>query len=110
MERRGRGALTGAAVLAAVLNAVPPAHAQDAPADALDLIDIWNRIRNKPPQVAAPEEPTGSMKAFAPVIGVKPSAGVLFGAAGNIAYFAGDPQTTHISSVVASLTFSQKHQ
>ena len=50
------------------------------------------------------------MKALAPVVGVKPSAGVMFGVAGNVAFFAGDPKTTHISSVVASLTFSQKRQ
>jgi outer membrane protein assembly factor BamA len=50
------------------------------------------------------------MMAFAPVIGAKPSAGVLFGAAGNIAFYRGDPKTTLISSMVASVTFSTKKQ
>ena len=50
------------------------------------------------------------MKAFAPVIGAKPSSGALFGVAGNIAFYRGDPATTHISSVVTSLTFSTKGQ
>ena len=51
-----------------------------------------------------------AMKAFAPVIGAKPSSGALFGVAGNIAFYRGDPATTRISSVVASLTFSSKGQ
>ncbi len=50
------------------------------------------------------------MKAFAPVIGAKPSAGVLLGVAGNIAFYRGDPATTRISSMVASLTFSTNGQ
>ena len=50
------------------------------------------------------------MMAFAPVIGAKPSSGALFGAAGNVAFYRGDPATTRISSIVASLTFSTKKQ
>ena len=50
------------------------------------------------------------MKAFAPVIGAKPSAGALFGVAGNIAFYRGDPEETRISSMVTSLTFSTKGQ
>jgi outer membrane protein assembly factor BamA len=87
-----------------------PAHAQDAEPQEVDLIDIWYQIRHKPPPPGQTVDYTKPMKAVAPVIGVKPSAGVLFGAAGNVAFFAGDPKTTHISSVVVSGTFSQKHQ
>ena len=50
------------------------------------------------------------MFAFAPVIGAKPSSGVLFGVAGNVAFYRGDPSTTRISSMVTSLTFSTKKQ
>ena len=50
------------------------------------------------------------MMAFAPVIGAKPSSGVLLGAAGNVAFFRGDPATTRISSLVTSVTFSTKKQ
>jgi hypothetical protein len=99
-----------AIALAAVLITFRPAHAQETTPDALDLIDLWNQIRHKSPPVSDTEDHTKPMKAMAPVIGVKPSAGVMFGAAGNVAFFAGSPQTTHISSVIASLTFSQKHQ
>ena len=97
------------AIAAALVVAVRPAHAQNAPPDTVDIIDIWNQIRHKPPSVSADDD-TKPMKALAPVIGVKPSAGALFGVAGNVAFFAGDPKTTHISSLVASLTFSQKKQ
>jgi outer membrane protein assembly factor BamA len=47
---------------------------------------------------------------MAPVIGYKPSSGVLGGVAGNVAFFRGDPTTTHISSTVVSVTFSAKSQ
>jgi outer membrane protein assembly factor BamA len=50
------------------------------------------------------------MKAFAPVIGAKPSSGVIVGVAGNIGFFRGDPATTHISSSVASATVTSKKQ
>jgi hypothetical protein len=75
----------------------------------VDLIDVWNAIRHKPARSDSDENPT-TMKAIAPVIGAKPSAGVLVGAAGNVAFFTGDPKSTPISSVVASLTFSSKQQ
>jgi outer membrane protein assembly factor BamA len=50
------------------------------------------------------------MYAFAPVIGYKPSSGAQFGAAGNVALYLGNPETTHISSAVASVTISTKKQ
>jgi hypothetical protein len=87
-----------------------PAIAQEQPPETIDLIDVWNLIRDKPIAPMDAADYTQSMKAVAPVIGVKPSAGVMIGAAGNVAFFRGEPSTTHISSVVASLTFSQKHQ
>jgi hypothetical protein len=86
-----------------------PLLAQNTSPEPVDLVDVWNHIRHKAP-AANGDDYTKPMKAVAPVIGVKPSAGVMFGVAGNVAFFAGDPTTTHISSVVASLTFSQKHQ
>jgi outer membrane protein assembly factor BamA len=50
------------------------------------------------------------MRAIAPVIGAKPSSGVLFGVAGNVGFFRGDPATTRISSSVASATVTTKKQ
>ena len=70
------------------------------------------RVSTQGPTAAepAPWDYRKAMKAFAPVIGVKPSSGALFGVAGNIAFYRGDPATTRISSVVTSLTFSTKGQ
>ena len=51
-----------------------------------------------------------AMRAFAPVIGAKPSSGAIFGVAGNIGFFRGEPATTRISSSVASVTISSKKQ
>jgi outer membrane protein assembly factor BamA len=100
------------ALLASTLLTGRPAtaSAQETPDQTIDLLDVWNLVRHKPPTPANGPDAPSTMKAVAPVIGVKPSAGVMIGAAGNVAFFAGDPATTHISSVVASLTFSQKHQ
>ena len=77
----------------------------------MDVFDLWRKLRHK--EADAQTEPWDyrkPMMAFAPVIGAKPSSGVLFGAAGNVAFYRGDPSTTRISSIVTSLTFSTKKQ
>lgn len=82
----------------------PPAVPQ------LDVIDIWRAIRHKPPE--PPDDPTRPrrMVVIAPVFGSKPSTGPFVGAAGNVAYHRGDPETTRLSTSVFSLTFSAKAQ
>jgi hypothetical protein len=97
------------AVLAALLLAPCRAAAQDAaPVPQMDLLDIWHKIRHSEEK---PEtEPKGRMVAAMPVIGRNPSAGLTFGVAGQIAFVAGSPDTTRISSAVTSLTFSTKKQ
>jgi outer membrane protein assembly factor BamA len=102
-------------VIAASLCLVAPltdaARAQDLAPDAVDVIDIWNQIRHKtPPEPSTDADYREPMKALAPVIGAKPSSGVFGGIAGNVAFFRGEPATTRISSVVASLTYSSKKQ
>ena len=87
----------------------PPAAA----VEMVDAFDLLRKVRHKtlsPEEEAAANDPSQPMYAFAPVIGYKPSSGVQLGAAGNVALFLGDPETTHISSAVASLTFSSKKQ
>lgn len=80
-------------------------------AGTVDAIDLWHRLRHKTPADAdAQRGDRDPMAAWAPVLGAKPSSGILFGVAGNVAFFRGEPQTTHLSSVVASLTFSAKSQ
>lgn len=79
--------------------------------ELLDVADVIRKLR-KPDAAGAdtPAEPPRTMRAISPVIGAKPSAGVMFGVAGNVAYYQGDPATTHISSGVGSLTVSTKSQ
>jgi outer membrane protein assembly factor BamA len=93
-------------VEAAAQSAAPPAGDTQ-----IDVFDLWRMYRHKE---AAPDDGSWdyrkAMKAFAPVIGAKPSSGAIFGVAGNVAFYRGDPATTRISSVVTSLTFSTKKQ
>ena len=120
-------ALCGAIVFAASgpgdrAREIPPQPAVQAPAPAappgagpeiVDVFDLVRKIRHKettPEGQAAVEDPTKPMYAFAPVIGYKPSSGGMVGLAGNVAFFRGDPKTTHISSAVGSLTFSSLKQ
>jgi Omp85 superfamily domain len=84
---------------------------QDVPAPAtIDVFDLWRQLRHKESPQAGDWDYRKPMIAFAPVIGAKPSSGMLLGAAGNVAFYRGDPATTHISSAVASVTFSTKKQ
>jgi hypothetical protein len=77
--------------------------------DAFDLLRLL-RHKDQPDKKQAAWDYHKKMVAFAPVIAAKPSSGLIFGAAGNVAFFRGDPQTTNISSAVISLTFSAKKQ
>ena len=124
-------AVCGALVLAPIL-AAQPAHGQTVPpasrpgaeaasqatppaaeSELIDVFDLLRRLRHKeltPEQQAASLDPSKRMRAVAPVIGYKPSSGVMIGVAGNVAFFRGDPRTTRISSTVTSLTFSSLKQ
>ena len=108
--------LTLLSALPATSSAQTPAPAPQesvpaAPAPTTDIFDVVRAWRGKKPDPAAEVwDYRKPMKAFAPVIGSKPSSGLLLGAAGNVAFYRGDPASTSISSVVASLTFSTKGQ
>ncbi len=90
---------------------IAPPQEPDAPAQepTTDIMDLLRLLRDKH---ALPEawDYRKSMKAFAPVIGAKPSSGVLLGVAGNVAFYRGTPETTRISSIVASATVSTRGQ
>ncbi len=99
--------LPGVAVaILALLGAVPgPVKAQSSPlqgdgtktsdaqppAESTDVFDLWRKFRHKEPDPAAVWDYRKPMKAFAPVIGAKPSSGAVFGVAGNVAFYRGDP-------------------
>lgn len=97
------------AVAAALLLAPCSALAQET-APQVDLLDLWHMIRNKPAQQKAEGEPQGRMVAAMPIIGRNPTSGFTFGVAAQVAFVAGDPKTTRISSAVTSLSFSTKNE
>ena len=92
--------------------AADPAQAStpDALVETTDVFDLLRRLRHKELPPDAAWDYRKPMKAFAPVIGAKPANGVLLGVAGNVAFYRGEPATTHISSAIATLTFSTKGQ
>jgi len=94
-------------VPATALMAQQPTHPVT-PDQETDLGDIVRAWRKKPP--SPPAQPGKKMIIAAPVIGSNPSAGFVMGAAGQMAFFRGDPSTTRISSGTASLTISTKDQ
>ena len=89
----------------------PPAVAGDAPQEAtpqVDLLDVWHAIRHEPGEPEKRPEAQGLMIAAAPIIGWNPTFGQTFGAAAQVAWVAGDPAKTRISSSITSLSFSTK--
>jgi surface antigen Omp85-like protein len=76
-----------------------------------DIFDVLRELRKKPPK-PEPEQDAYKkrMVAAAPVISYNPASGFGIGVAGNVAFFKGFPQTTSISSVVASLIVTSKKQ
>jgi outer membrane protein assembly factor BamA len=107
------GAIVSCPVAISAQTPPAPAEAQLTPTETVDVMDLIRMVRHKEQtaeEKAAAGVPTGTMRAISPVIGYKPSSGTQIGVAGNVAYFRGDPETTHISSTVASVTFSAKKQ
>lgn len=102
------------AVVAALLLAPPGAAAQDpAPAAAgqdaapqVDVMDVWHSLRDEQPKPEVDQDTQGRMIAAMPIIGWNPTFGITFGAAAQIAFVAGDPATTRLSSSVSSLSYS----
>jgi len=98
-----------------IANAQPPADtvpAQPAPHDqtrTLDAIDLLHMLRHRDAELVVP----ASSKRFivvTPSIGSKPSTGFNAGFSGNMAFYSGNPQTTHISSASGGLKVSQLGQ
>src|SRR5262245_60867482 len=93
-------------VAASVLAVPAVGRAQN---EQIDLFDLWNRLRHKPPPASDPEQPQRTI-AIAPVLGSNPTAGVTLGAAGQVTFVRGDPSTTRLSSGIGSLSYSTKNQ
>jgi hypothetical protein len=95
----------------------PPPAEEPAPEPAKpaeptrDLFDILRELRHKPaPPAAGPEDYKRWMVAAAPVVTYGPTSGFGLGLAGNMAVYRGFPETTRISSIVASVTATTKEQ
>jgi hypothetical protein len=112
------------AMCAALALGTAEASAQDqAPPDDLataplwpttDVTDLWHKFRAKDEPAEGytqtPAEPQRRFFVVAPAVGARPTTGLTLGINGNMAFFQGDPQTTHISSLVGGFRISQKKQ
>ena len=106
------------AIVVVMVVAVSPLAAQ-APGDPvqadpstamMDVADLIRKLRGRPQPPPDTDGVPDVMRAISPVIGAKPSAGAMFGVAGNLAFYRGDPETTGISAGVGSMTISTKSQ
>lgn len=107
------------AIFAIVLLPAVPARAQAPPPtlspapQQMDVGDLWRLIRHKD-SAQDGEPPTAERDkrylVVTPTIGSRPSTGFAAGFSGNVAFFRGDRETTHISSVSGGLRISQKGQ
>ncbi len=107
------------AVFAIVLLPAVPARAQDLPPvlnpapKLMDVGDLWRLVRHKD-SAQDGEQPAAERNkrylVFTPSIGSRPATGFSAGFSGNVAFFRGDRETTHISSVSGGLRISQKGQ
>jgi hypothetical protein len=83
----------------------------------IDAGDLWHFLRHDRADPLAGDPggnlPTPTREHFfvaAPTIGSKPSTGLSAGLNSNLAFYAGDEMTTHISSISGGVRFSQKKQ
>jgi hypothetical protein len=91
----------------------PAATAAPPAAQGVDVGDLWRLVRHKNATEAELEAAAKSRERFlvvAPAIGSKPSTGLNGGLNGNVAFFSGDPATTHISTMSGGIKVSQKQQ
>jgi len=89
----------------------PSPEASDVAVPTRDIFDVIRAWRHKPE--AAPPRPEDYKKlmiAGAPVISYNPASGAGIGAAGNVAFYRGEPENTRISSLVGSLIGTTKEQ
>ena len=76
-----------------------------------DLFDLIRDLRHKPaPPPPGPDDYKKRMIAAAPVVTYNPTSGAGIGMAGNVASYHGSPDTTRISSLVASVIGTSKKQ
>src|SRR5262249_62222195 len=74
----------------------------------------WRRTRHRAQPLATDEapqpRPDGRFVVFAPSIGSRPATGLTLGLNGNMAFFRGDSNSTHLSTLSGGFRISQKKQ
>ncbi len=91
--------------------AAPQDHPDAAqPAEFLDVGRLWHLLRRSGLTPDAGEPRGHRFFVVAPTIGSKPSTGLTGGLSGNVAFFVGDPTTTHISTITGGTKVSQLGQ
>jgi len=75
-----------------------------------DIFDVLRELRHKPPKLEPADAYKKLMIAAAPVVSYNPASGFEIGVAGNALFYKGSPETTSISSVLASLIVTSKKQ
>jgi hypothetical protein len=94
--------------------AAEPARPPDAAPVTTDVGDIWRLLRHKAfdDLDSGGKDPDARRRflVVAPSIGSKPSTGFTGGFSGNMAFFSGEPATTHISSLTGGFKISQEKQ
>jgi hypothetical protein len=118
----GRRLLIGASLVLGLTIAAPigaqtrgdaaPSSSAPAPAGTLDIGDLWHRLLRRQAPDAQDEAAAARRRALvvAPTFGSKPSTGFSLGVASNLAFFEGDPKTTHISTMNGGVRVTQKQQ
>jgi len=92
----------------------PDETAAAQPWPSSDVTDLWHRFRRKDEPAGesenAPHDPERRFSVLAPGLGVRPSTGLTIGLNGNLAFYQGDPSTTHLSTMIGGFRVSQKKQ
>lgn len=97
----------------------PACAAEGAPDDptalpTMDVGDLWHAVRHQAAGAIDPNDPVVTAHnrylVVAPTIGSKPTTGLTAGLNTNVAFFTGDPDSTHISAVSGGVRLSQKGQ
>ena len=80
-----------------------------------DVTDLWHKWRSKDEPAEqgaadAPREPRRRFRVIAPGIGARPSTGLTLGLNGNLAFYQGNPASTHLSTMIGGFRVTQKKQ
>jgi len=85
----------------------PPGPGAAATASQMDIGDLWHMLLRRDPMDADDKR---KFFVLAPTIGSKPSTGLTVGVNGNMAFYLGDPASTHISTFSGGVRVSELKQ